>query len=218
MNQSRFSVHADVRLHAVMPLVAFLGLVHLRVALAAGVLGRTGRCDDGGVHDGAHAHQQTLLVQVRVDLFKHRLRQVAGLQQAPELQQRRSVRHRLSRQVDTHEVAQRLTVVDRVFQGLVGQAVPLLQQVHAQHLGHAHRLAAHPAARRVQRLDHGDQTPPRHNAFHLCKKLFASRQLLLQSMFGTGKAALAHDRIGGSLDDFRHARRVPVFCNDQRFP
>ena len=39
--QSRFSVHADVGLHSEMPLVARLALVHLRVAPAAGVLGRT---------------------------------------------------------------------------------------------------------------------------------------------------------------------------------
>jgi len=95
---------------------------------------------------------------------------MAGQQQIAKLQQPRGIRRRLARQVDAHEIAQRLAVVDRIFQRLVGQAVPLLQQVHAQHLGHTHRLAAHPPARRMQRLDHRDQLRPRHNALHLAQE------------------------------------------------
>ncbi|MCY1375362.1 hypothetical protein D9M69_627720 [compost metagenome] len=39
MHQSRFGVHADVRFHPEVPLVALLGQVHLGVALARAVLG-----------------------------------------------------------------------------------------------------------------------------------------------------------------------------------
>ena len=38
VHQARVSVDPDVRLHAEVPLVALLGLVHLRVALAAAFL------------------------------------------------------------------------------------------------------------------------------------------------------------------------------------
>ena len=77
-------------------------------------------------------------------------------EEAPKLQQPRRVGHRLARQVDAHEVPQRLAVVEGIFERVVGLAVPLLKQVHAQHLRHAHRLVADTTTGRVQRLDHCD--------------------------------------------------------------
>ena len=50
---ARFGVAADVRFHPEIPLVAFFGLVHLGAPLAALVLGRGRRGDDGRVHHGA---------------------------------------------------------------------------------------------------------------------------------------------------------------------
>jgi len=40
MHQARFSVHADVRPHAEIPLIAFLGLMHVGVTRLVTVLGR----------------------------------------------------------------------------------------------------------------------------------------------------------------------------------
>ncbi len=108
MHDARLGIHADVGLHAVVPLVALLRLVHLRVTLATGVLRRAGRGNDGGIHDGAGAHEQTLLGQVGVDLSEQRLGQVVGDEQASKLQQRGGIGHRLARQVDAHEVSKRL--------------------------------------------------------------------------------------------------------------
>src|SRR5262249_3952584 len=42
-------IGTDMDLHAEIPLIALLGLVHLRVAFPLGILGRTRRMDDGGV-------------------------------------------------------------------------------------------------------------------------------------------------------------------------
>jgi hypothetical protein len=94
-----------VRLHAEVPLIALLGLVHLRVAGFVLVLGRRGRCDDGGVHQRALAQEQPAFAQVGVDLLEDGLRELALLQLAPELQQRRGVGHLFARQVDADEVA-----------------------------------------------------------------------------------------------------------------
>ncbi len=44
MNQARLSVCVNVRLHTAVPLVAFLGLVHLWVTLIRTVLGGSGIC------------------------------------------------------------------------------------------------------------------------------------------------------------------------------
>ena len=50
VHEARFGIHADVGLHAKVPLVALLGLVHLGVARLVLVLGRRRRGNDGGVH------------------------------------------------------------------------------------------------------------------------------------------------------------------------
>ena len=62
------AIHADVRLHPEVPLVALARLVHLRVPLAGRVLGRRRRMDDGRVHDGARADaRMPLRFQVMVN-------------------------------------------------------------------------------------------------------------------------------------------------------
>jgi hypothetical protein len=50
-----------------------------------------------------------------------------------EVQHRRRIRHRLAVQLDPGKAAQRLAVVQRIFQRFVGQGVPLLQEVEAPH-------------------------------------------------------------------------------------
>jgi hypothetical protein len=58
VRQPRWAVHANVYLHAEVPLLAFAGLMHLGIALLVGVLGRAGRADDRGVYDRAGTHLQ----------------------------------------------------------------------------------------------------------------------------------------------------------------
>ena len=70
VGQSRFGIDPDVRLHAKVPLVAFLRLVHLGVALAVPVLRRAWRGDDRRIDYRAFLEQQALLCQVGVDRRK----------------------------------------------------------------------------------------------------------------------------------------------------
>ena len=204
MHQARGGVHPDVRLHSEVPLVALLGLMHLGVAGVVLVLGR-GRCrDDGGIHQRALAHEQPALAQVGVDLLEDGLRELVVFQQAAELQQRRGVGHLLPRQVDAHEVAHRLAVVDRIFQAFVAQAVPLLQKVHAQHAWHADRRAAYAPTAGVVRLDTCDQRRPRHHLLHLAQEPLAPRLALLARVFQAGKARLLHASIIPGVFVLRH--------------
>jgi hypothetical protein len=53
--------------HAKVVLIALLGLVHLRIALAILVLGRAGRMDDGRIDDAALTQHQAALAQVAID-------------------------------------------------------------------------------------------------------------------------------------------------------
>jgi hypothetical protein len=93
-------VHAQVDFHrvgeafreAVLPLVALLGLVHLRIPLALLVLGGTGRSDPGGVHDRALAHRYASFTEMGFDGLKNQLAQLVLLQQVAEGEDRGFVR------------------------------------------------------------------------------------------------------------------------------
>ena len=71
------SASADVR-HAEEPLVALLGLAHVQVAFAAGVLGRARRGDQRGINH--HPPQQSLVAQQLVDQRQDLLGQFVLLQ------------------------------------------------------------------------------------------------------------------------------------------
>ena len=135
------AVDADVRLHAEVPLVALLGLVHLRVTLAVAVLGRTRRADDRRIDDRTGADLEALLSQVRVDRGEDLRAQLIGLQQMAELADRRLVRHRLAAQVDADELAHRTRIVQRFLDRRIGQVEAVLQAVDAQHPLQSHRRA-----------------------------------------------------------------------------
>ena len=60
----RIAVHADMRLQAKIPLIAFLGLMHLRIALAIFVLGRGRSVDDRRIDDRAGADLEALGLKV----------------------------------------------------------------------------------------------------------------------------------------------------------
>ena len=60
VHQPGVCIDRNERLHAEVPLVALFGLMHLGVALAASVLGRAGRGNNGGVHDAAASEEQAL--------------------------------------------------------------------------------------------------------------------------------------------------------------
>jgi hypothetical protein len=46
------------------PLIAFLGLMHLRIALLLFVLGRAGCLNDGGIHQSALGHHDATCFEV----------------------------------------------------------------------------------------------------------------------------------------------------------
>src|SRR5882724_11830036 len=60
MHRPAVDIRADMDLHAEVPLIAFLGLVHLRVAFALGILGRTRCMDDRRIYHRPLRHQQPL--------------------------------------------------------------------------------------------------------------------------------------------------------------
>ena len=106
-----------------------------------------------------------------------------------ELQQRRRVRHRVVVQVNPGKVAQRMAVIQRVLQRLVGQPIPLLQKVDPQHPLQTDRWPA-ALTLRIKRLQPRHQPRPRHHLLHLGQKLVAPRLLFLAGVRRLRKAPL----------------------------
>lgn len=79
MNHAGTGIHAHIRLHSKIPLVVFLGLVHLKNPLFLLILRRTGRSDDGGVNNSAGTVHEIRLfktcIQLCKDVLEHVLRQ-----------------------------------------------------------------------------------------------------------------------------------------------
>lgn len=133
VGQAAIHIGTNMDLHAEIPLVAFLRLMHFRIALLRFVLGRGGSMNDRGVHHGATLEQQALLFQGVVDRIHDRRGQLVLLQQAAELQDRRLVRHRFVEQVQPGKRPHARHVVQRVFHAGIGEVEPLLHEIDAQH-------------------------------------------------------------------------------------
>jgi hypothetical protein len=172
-----------------MPLVALFGLVHLGIARFLFVLGRGRGGDDGGIDNRALTHQQPALGQHCRYLIEHHPGQPVLLQPVAEVQHRRRVGHRIAVQIDAGKAAQRLAVIKRILDRLVGQPVPLLHKVDPKHaLQPDWRPAA--LALRIEGVETLHQPRPRHHLLHLGQKLVASRRLFLAGVLRLQKASL----------------------------
>jgi hypothetical protein len=86
MRQTRVRFHADVRLHANLPLAALLGLVDVWVAYALVVLGRAGRRNQRGIHLGYSLEHQATVNQFGVDCSQGLLAQLILFKQMAKAQ------------------------------------------------------------------------------------------------------------------------------------
>ena len=135
--------------------------------------------------------------EISVDGLEESLAQVVRFEQAAEFQQRGGVGHALSRQINPGKALEGLTVVESVFEGFVGQAIPLLEEIHPQHpLQPDGRTPAFSLG--IERLDDGQQFRPRKEGFHAREKLLAAGDLLFIGKLGLGKT-----RLVGHADKFR---------------
>lgn len=162
-----------------------------------GTVSRAYRALDGdqcGVDQRAFAHQKAALDEHGVDLDQQRLRQVVGFEQMAKSHQRGGIGYALPDQVDIHEVAQCLRVLDRVFHRFIGQTVPLLHEIHAQHPLQSDRRTPALAALRIMRFDHFHQPCPRNHLLHLRQENLASCALPLLVILGLCKTGLGRSR------------------------
>ena len=145
--------------------------MHLGIALAGLVLGRTRRGDDGGVHHGAGLEHQAMLGQASVDGAQHLWREFVLLQQVPEPQDGGLVGH-AGGAFEADEATVQRPLMQLLLHGRIAQVPPQLKAVDAQHgldgkwWSPAQRLVR--AAR--MRLNQGDKRRPRHDLIHLVEE------------------------------------------------
>ena len=172
VDQTAVTIHPDVRFHPEIPLVAFLSLVHFGVARLVLVLGGGGRVDDGGIDERAFPHEQAALFKVGVDGFENGRAEVVFLQKTPEFEQGGGVGHGIGGEVDAEERTHGLAVVNGVFERFVGQSIPLLEEVEAQHALQTDGRAASLAVG-VSALNRREKLIPRDDLLHGCEKLLS---------------------------------------------
>jgi hypothetical protein len=180
-----------VRLHAKVPLVALLGLMHLRVALAFVVLGRTGRSNQGGIHHRSGLEHQPAVNQFGIDSRQYLRAQVVLLEHVSKAQDGALVGQPGDTRIQLGKLAVQRDVMQGLFHGRVGVSKELLQQMNAQHhlsgKWRAPRLAS-----RCMRRNQGQQLRPRNHQVHLIQKLTLARALGDKLESGGGKADLFH--------------------------
>jgi len=208
MGQSRISINTDVRLHTKMPLISLLGLVHLRVARPIFVFRRAGGFDDRRIYDRTFFEQQSFGRQNGVDGGEDSLGEIVFFQQATELEQGRRIGCCLPVQIDPNESADRLAVVDRIFNAFVGQPKALLGDVHAQHPMHTDRGPTAALALGIERFNLGYQCQPRRHRLNLTQKPVASRDPLLGRIFKIRKTRL--HRPGPLKSEYLYFPRTPT--------
>jgi hypothetical protein len=108
VDQFRAAVDAKMRLHAEIPLVALLRLMHLGVARFVGILRRRGCVDDRRIDNCAGGTLQPLGRQLPPDLIEQPAAQIMLFEQMPEPAHRRLVGHRLTPQIDADKSSHRL--------------------------------------------------------------------------------------------------------------
>ena len=176
VNQAGIGIDANVRLHAEEPLLALLALVHLRISLTAGVLGRARRRDQRGINHRAAAQHQTLGAQQEIHGRQNPLGQLVLLQHMTETQDGALVGQSVIPATQAGEVTEQRHVVQRFFHRRVAQREPLLHEVNAQQRLHRERRTA-ALAFGHEWGDLRHQVGPRYHPVHLVEELPTSGAL-----------------------------------------
>ncbi|AAW73275.1 unknown protein [Xanthomonas oryzae pv. oryzae KACC 10331] len=171
-------IHADVRLHPEIPLIALPGLMHLSVARVMGVLGRTGRSDQSRIDNRAGPQALALARQMRVDRFQHPCGKAMGLQQAANVENRGLVGN-VVQAAELGKTPQCRYLVQRFFHCRIAQRIPLLQQMNPPHRRQGVWLPPWPPRHRRVRRDQHAQLLPGNHLLHLGQENLAPGLLAL---------------------------------------
>jgi len=142
------------------------------------------------VEDGAAISVASTNVPARsavgVDGGEEALAQVVGFEKMTEVQQGGGIGHAFGAQIKAGKIPQGLAVVERVFEGFIGKAIPLLEKIDPQHPLQAQRWPT-AFALGIEGFDDGQQLRPRNHCLHTREKLFTAGGLLFGGKLGVGE-------------------------------
>lgn len=178
MDNAAVHVNADVPLHAEVPLVPFLCLVHLGVSLLVPVLRGGGCCNDRGIDDRPVFHEQSVPLKEVIDDLEHLLLETMLFEQMPEVEDGGFIGDSVTEQINVEELLEGVSVVDVVLCFRIGEVVPLLQEVDLEHefefLPLSPRLLLF-----IVRFDLPNERFPGNDAVHLVEEAFAAEFLVV---------------------------------------
>ncbi len=149
--------------------LSFGRLVHLRVALAARVLGRRRRMDDGRIDNRAGRDLDPLGLQMEVHRIQHHAAQIMLFEQVPEPADSHLIRRRRSPKVHPNEPLQHRRFIQSFLHARVRQVEPLLHEIRPQHDLQPHRTPP-VTSLRIVRLHQQAQRRPGNDPLHLVQK------------------------------------------------
>ena len=170
-------INADVDFHAEVPLIAFPGLVHLRITLTFLVLGGTGCCNQGRINDSTATHDQSSLIQCFFYIIKDSFAKIVFFEQMSEFQQCCSIRNRFRHEIESHKLPHAVAVIYGVFDSLIRKVKPILQQIHTEHGLYSSGWPTSFSFGIIW-LDKLYPTIPRNNRIHRIQKFFLWRRVL----------------------------------------
>ena len=141
VDQAQHIIDTNVHFHAEVPLIALLGLVHLRVAFAALVIGGAGRLDDRGIHNATFTQHQAVPFQVLVHRFEQLLTQAVLFQKMTEVENGCLIRKPFY-ETKAGEAAHGLDLVQAILHGWIAQVIKELHAVNAEDDGRRIRWPA----------------------------------------------------------------------------
>lgn len=191
LHQTRLSINPNMGHNAKVPLMTFLGLMHLWVSPRRGALCRARRCNGRRIHDRALGESESTAGQATSHRLKNPHSQPVSLEQASEVQNRGLIWDRPWVQRPLGQGPQRGNLVQGLFHCWTTQPVPLLHEVRSQHRVKCVRSS--PITRLgIHRLDQRINLVPRHYLIHLGQKDRSPRLFALEGIFRIVKTRLAH--------------------------
>jgi hypothetical protein len=191
VHQTRLGINANMCLHAKIPLVGLLGLLHLGVAFTRAVFGLAGRTYQGGVHNSDGFEHQATVNQLGIDGDQYLLTQSVLFEQMAKAQDDALIGQASDARIQVRKSAVQRDVVKGLFHGRTRVPEELLHQVNSQqHFCGKRRLSclAHWRMRRDQR----QQLCPRNHQIHLVQKRTFAGAFGDQLESRVGKAHLFH--------------------------
>ena len=208
---ARLFIHTNVGLHAEVMLVAFLGLVHFRVAFTVLVLGGVRRINQRRIYDDALAQGQASVALIAINDGQNSGSQFVFLLQPTEVGNRGFVRNAL--QIQPSKLAQNGGVIQRLFHFRIAVAEPVSHQMNRQH--RHHRIERTTAfTLRVIQFNQGSKAVPRQHPSHLDQEQLISALLALIRALGVGH--LLHQTLSGWSSGI--LQKLKVFFSTLKIP